>query len=148
MRHVSVLPQRRPDGTLLPGASLNPGGRPRIVVEIQKLARSHTPEAIARLAELMKSPDEKVALVAIDQMLDRAWGKPVQQSQSDVRKLDLGSLYLAALKDANGIPASDAAKIIDGCETAETSDNEDGAARSSDDMDLESISATPSVEEW
>lgn len=138
--------QRRPDGTVLPGSVLNPSGRPAIVAEVQKLARSHTPEAITRLAEIMRSPDEKVALVAIDQLLDRGWGKPVQQSQTDVRKLDIGPFYLAALQAANGATAGDAAKIIDGCETAETTEDEGGAAIGSDDMALGSDNATPP--EW
>ena len=41
-----------------------------------ELARSKSAKALRRLAELMDSEDERVALAACNSVLDRAWGKP------------------------------------------------------------------------
>ena len=59
-----------------PGQSGNPGGRTASFAECQQLAREASPDAMRRLIELMASPDERVALVAADKVLERAWGKP------------------------------------------------------------------------
>ena len=61
-----------------PGESGNPGGRPRVAVEAQELARQHGPEAIARLITLMRSDNDPVALRAAEAILDRAYGRPPQ----------------------------------------------------------------------
>lgn len=61
----------------LPGQSGNPGGRPRLVAEVRELAREHAPAALMRLVELMQSDDERVAIVACREVLDRAYGRPV-----------------------------------------------------------------------
>ena len=94
----STLPKRRPNGTVLPGNALNPTGRPRIVREIQELARSAAPAAFARVVALANSPDERVALAASQEILNRAYGKPVMQVNSDVRKVDVGQLWLAGMQ--------------------------------------------------
>ena len=62
-----------------PGQSGNPGGRTASFVECQRLAREASPDAMRRLIELMVSPDERVALMAADKVLERAWGKPKEQ---------------------------------------------------------------------
>jgi hypothetical protein len=41
-----------------------------------KLARAASARAVGRLIELMESPDERVATVACQAILDRAFGKP------------------------------------------------------------------------
>jgi hypothetical protein len=94
----SALPKRRPNGTILPGSTLNPSGRPRIVQEIQDMARSAVPAAFARVVALVNSPDERVALAASQEILNRAYGKPLQQVNSDVRKLDVGQMWLAGMQ--------------------------------------------------
>ncbi len=66
-----------------PGQSGNPGGRPREVPEIKALAREHGPEAIARLAELLKSKDGKVAVAAARELLDRGYGRAPQEVHID-----------------------------------------------------------------
>jgi hypothetical protein len=90
--------RRRPNGTVLPGSTLNPSGRPRIVQEIQDMARSAAPAAFARVVALANSPDERVALAASQEILNRAYGKPLQQVNSDVRKLDVGQMWLAGMQ--------------------------------------------------
>ena len=76
------------------GNKANPTGRPKVAAEVQELARKHGPEAIARLRELMDSGDGRTAVAACNSMLDRAYGKPVQQvtgADGGPLKIDLGA---------------------------------------------------------
>ena len=57
-----------------PGRSGNPGGRPRAALDIQALARQHTPDAIAALVAALANPRERVGAAACA-LLDRAWGR-------------------------------------------------------------------------
>jgi hypothetical protein len=60
-----------------PGQSGNPGGRPKVVAEVQDLARQHAPAAIVELARLaLKAKNETVRVAAIRELLDRGYGKP------------------------------------------------------------------------
>ncbi len=65
------------------GVSGNPGGRPRALREVLDMARAHTTRAIERLAELVESEDEGIALRACEALIDRAWGKPSDPSLAD-----------------------------------------------------------------
>lgn len=58
------------------GRSGNPDGRPKIVGEMQELARQHGPEAFSRIVELMQSDNERLALAASTEVLNRAHGRP------------------------------------------------------------------------
>lgn len=60
------------------GKSGNPGGRPKEVAEVSALARQYGPEAVERLAAIMRSDDLKAARGAADSLLDRGYGRPVQ----------------------------------------------------------------------
>ena len=61
------------------GQSGNPGGRPKIVAEVQELARQHAPAAIAELGRLaLKARNETTRMAAIRELLDRGFGKPRQ----------------------------------------------------------------------
>lgn len=66
-----------------PGQSGNPNGRPKIPAEVRELARGATVKALNRAIELIDSPDENVALKAVNTVLDRAWGKPTQPVDGD-----------------------------------------------------------------
>lgn len=46
--------------------------------EVKELARSAAPRAFQRIVDLVDSEDEKVALAASKEVLDRALGKPNQ----------------------------------------------------------------------
>src|SRR5271169_2953354 len=59
-----------------PGQSGNPTGHCGEYGTAMKLAREAAPDAVRRLIELMDSEDERVAVVACNSVLDRAFGKP------------------------------------------------------------------------
>lgn len=62
------------------GQSGNPGGRPKVVGEVQELAREHTTQAIQTLVDIMSSADAPPAarVAAANAVLDRGYGKPPQ----------------------------------------------------------------------
>jgi len=105
----------------LPGHTLNPGGYPKALGEVQKLARQHGPRAVERLVECMEAPlrdDEgrfitanaKIVKDASQALLDRGFGKPAQTVRLEDEKgtgledisrpklIDLLERQLAALK--------------------------------------------------
>ena len=75
--------RRIPHTAWKPGQSGNPGGRPKVVAEIRDLARAHGVAAIERLAALLKSSNESVALRAAEALLDRGYGRAVQGASMD-----------------------------------------------------------------
>jgi hypothetical protein len=60
------------------------------------------------------SPNEMVRPAAIREILDRLLGKPPVAIDTTVAKVDIGAMYLAALKRANG--AIDGGSSINGTE--------------------------------
>jgi hypothetical protein len=61
------------------GKSGNPGGRPRVIVELRELARRQAPDAIKELGRLaLKARSETARIAAIRELLDRGYGKPTQ----------------------------------------------------------------------
>jgi hypothetical protein len=68
------------------GQSGNPGGRPKVVGEVQELARQHSTEAIATLAAIMRDKRAPPAAraMASNSILDRAYGKPPQTLHASV----------------------------------------------------------------
>jgi hypothetical protein len=67
-----------------PAQSGNPTGYSGAYGEVTRLARQASPYAIQRLIALMDSEDERVAAVACNAILDRAFGKPrVQTEEKD-----------------------------------------------------------------
>lgn len=64
--------------TFKAGQSGNPGGRPKETGEVKELARSHGKRAIEKLAALIDSDDERVAVAASEALLNRGYGKPAQ----------------------------------------------------------------------
>jgi len=70
------------------GQSGNPGGRPKIVGEIQELARQHSPEAIDTLLEIMRNKKAPAAARALasNSILDRGYGKPPQSLEAKINR--------------------------------------------------------------
>ena len=91
------------------GISGNPGGRPRVLADVQELARERSPEAINILATVMR--DEKAPpaarVAAANALLDRGYGKPTQPISQTLTKIDPSTMSdeeLAAIV-RNGIQA-------------------------------------------
>jgi hypothetical protein len=61
------------------------------------------PKFLARLAELTLSENESVRLAAIKECLDRLIGRSPIFVDTVTAKVDLGALYLRALKKVNGV---------------------------------------------
>ena len=67
------------------GHTNNPSGRPKGWIEIQKLAREKSLDAIDTLVSIMMNPENKpgersYCAVAL---LDRGWGKPKQPTEQE-----------------------------------------------------------------
>jgi hypothetical protein len=61
------------------GVSGNPGGRPKVLGEVQELARQHAPSAIVELARLaLKAKSETARIAAIRELLDHGYGRSRQ----------------------------------------------------------------------
>ena len=93
------------------GISGNPGGRPKVLGDIQELARQRSPEAIDTLAKIMDDakapPAARVA--AANSLLDRGYGKPSQPISQTLTKIDPSTMSDAELAAIvrNGIQADD-----------------------------------------
>lgn len=60
------------------GQSGNPGGRPKGVEAIRKLAQKSARKALLRLVALMEHENGRIACMAAQAVLDRAYGRPAQ----------------------------------------------------------------------
>jgi hypothetical protein len=81
-----VLPAALADNRWRPGQSGNPSGHSGEYGQAMRLARQAAPYAVHRLIALMDSEDERVAAVAANAILDRAFGKPgpAKEEKDDV----------------------------------------------------------------
>ena len=84
MRDMQTAPQntqdqvlRLPSGRFRQGQSGNPGGRPRVLADVQELTRSFTQPALAALVEIATNPKAPAAVrvAAANGILDRGWGR-------------------------------------------------------------------------
>jgi hypothetical protein len=67
------------------GQSGNPGGRPKVLGEVQELARQHAPAVIVELARLaLKAKSETARIAAIRELLDRGYGRPRQTMEVSI----------------------------------------------------------------
>jgi len=90
------------DGRFAPGHSGNAGGRPRNGIEELRQQYMHRlPEFLNVLIELTHSQNETIRLQATRELLDRLTGKPTVVVDSTHARVDVGQLYLAALRRAN-----------------------------------------------
>src|SRR5262245_57020828 len=81
---ITAKPKGKPRGRpWKKGQSGNPAGRPKDVHGIAALARTFSAEAIEKLVELMrdKTMPPRAVIAAIDSLLDRGLGKPMQSMQ-------------------------------------------------------------------
>ncbi len=99
---------RDASGKILPGAVLNPSGRPKVWREFQEAMRERSPEALRRIDEALGSPDPALYQWAAEKVLAYAWGRPPQRVQvggdeesppaAVSHKLDLSRLSVEQLR--------------------------------------------------
>ena len=72
------------------GVSGNPRGRPKVLGDVQELARQQSPEAINTLAVIMGDEKAPAAarVAAANALLDRGYGKPTQPISQTLEKID------------------------------------------------------------
>jgi hypothetical protein len=96
--------RRNARGRLLPGARLNPGGRPISgVTEIRARFSRRLPEIFDRLMEMATDNSQPglVQLAAIRLALDHLVGRPAISIDAVTTKFDFGAAYLEALRRVN-----------------------------------------------
>src|SRR5262245_23303606 len=76
------------------GVSGNPGGRPKLPTEMKEMFKAKAPEAFEVLCRHLNAKDPKVAVAAATQILDRAYGRPVQQVDANINE-DSSIRYIA-----------------------------------------------------
>jgi hypothetical protein len=82
---TAVEIRRDQGGRFVKGASGNVHGRPRLEVEVRRLAQERGRDAIEKLAEIMRtSKSERIAIAAASALLDRGFGTPRQSVALDV----------------------------------------------------------------
>lgn len=98
------------------GKSGNPGGRPKVVGEVQTLARQSTAEAVETLRDIMRDKKAPPAarVTAANSILDRGYGRPSQTINSGGRDTPLEQLSDAEL---NAIAAGPDEPGDDGADT-------------------------------
>ena len=76
------------------GQSGNPGGRPKILEEVQAAAQAHTTDAIKTLAGIMKDKKAPHAarVAAANAILDRGHGKPPQTLRATVARKSMDEM--------------------------------------------------------
>lgn len=82
MTKMGSKPESKRDekGRLLPGSNNNPKGRPRALSEdVKKALDVLSMEAVAVIQRTLRSDDEKLALAAAQEILNRSLGKPTVQ---------------------------------------------------------------------
>ena len=74
--------------TFKAGKSGNPSGRPKIVKELQELARTYTSEAFDTIVSIMRTGErEQARVLAADKVLDRGWYLPSLPAKSGSLRL-------------------------------------------------------------
>ena len=105
---MTALPVARgPDGRILPGHSGNPSGRPvGSISDFRRRFEPHMGEVAETLLALLRSPNESTRLSACREICDRVLGRAAIAIDATHTKVDIGQLYLSALRRANGVDDS------------------------------------------
>ncbi len=70
--------ERGEKGQFAPGKSGNPSGRAKVPLEVKEALRAACPKAVSTLIALLDDKKPIMRLKAACEILDRAYGKPVQ----------------------------------------------------------------------
>lgn len=88
-----------------PGQSGNPKGKSKAQGEIELLAKDKSKRALERIIELVESDDERIALMAAKEVLDRAFGKARQVEAEDDGSSKALTINIIRYTDGNKPPA-------------------------------------------
>ena len=77
------MANRTGNGRFASGVSGNPGGRPKLPAEMREIFQSRGQEAAEILVKHLRASDPRVSVAAAREILDRAYGKPVQSINVD-----------------------------------------------------------------
>jgi hypothetical protein len=115
----------------MPGFTANAGGRPRSVTDaLKEQFRNRVPELMDRLFLLTgRNNPPMVQIAAIRELLDRLLGKPQVTVEATTARLDIGSMYLAAMKRANAEMQPVNSHIVPGGDAVEEKANEIDAGK-------------------
>ena len=84
------------------GRSGNPGGRHKVLGELQELARHHAPEVIIELARLaVKARSETARIAAGRELLDRGFGRARQSMEVSLTEKNIVQLMLDEIDARN-----------------------------------------------
>jgi hypothetical protein len=124
---VTAPVPRRANGTVMPGYTANPGGRPRSLTDtLKEKYRNRLPELMDRLF-LLTGPNNPpmVQIAAIRELLDRLLGKPQVTIEATTARWDAGAMYLAALKRVNAeMQPANYSRVLPGADVVEEKANE------------------------
>jgi hypothetical protein len=95
--------KKAPQSAFKPGQSGNPGGRPKKDKQVEEILKAASADAARRLVELKDSPDEKIALAAAREILDRVYGKSAVKADLNVGSEDgrsvMVGMWMGDVKD-------------------------------------------------
>jgi hypothetical protein len=104
---------QRPDGMPVgrpfpKGVSGNPGGRPKVVVEVKRILEDAAPKAATKIGQLIDHEDPKIAIAAAKDVIDRLMGKP-RSSEDEQQRSTLAAFFAGMMSRMDAAQAQAAA---------------------------------------
>ncbi len=95
---------RDQSGRLRPGSSsLNPGGRPKTPERVRAMLEGLTEQAVLALEEALNGDDPKLRMIAAQEVLNRALGRPHTTASVEVKTADVSAAHIAALNELTAL---------------------------------------------
>jgi hypothetical protein len=90
------------------GVSGNPGGRPKVVVEVKRILEDAAPKAATKIGQLIDHEDPKIAIAAAKDVIDRLMGKP-RSSEDEQQRSTLAAFFAGMMSRMDAAQAQAAA---------------------------------------